>query len=138
MIANLVIAKLVGQVLGVAIGALIGALFVQLATKVVAKFKPPYGMTYKAVFLGGVASVIIGFVIGLMVSASGGAMNGTLVVMTTVIGFFANAAIYAQLIESPTNEPLGFGRACTVSLIHVVIGGLILGAIVLIVLPVIK
>jgi len=133
-----VIANLIGQVLGAAIGALIGALIVQLATKLVAKYKPPYRMAYKAVFLGYLASAVIGFVIGLMIGASGGTFNETVFVMTMVIGFFAASAIYAPLIKSPANEPLGFGRACMVSLIQVIIGGLILGAILLIVLAVIK
>jgi hypothetical protein len=127
-----VIGSLIGQIIGATIGALIGALIVQLATKIVAKFKPGYGMAYVAAFLGYVAGLIIGFVIGLMVGVTGNEFSGGPLVMTMIVGFFVQAAIYGPLIKSPEGTPIGFGKACMVSLIQLIIGGLILGAIVFI------
>lgn len=127
------IGSLIGQIVGAAFGALIGALIVQLATKIVAKFKPGYGMAYIAALLGYVGSLIVGFIIGLMVGITGNEFGGGPLVLTMIVGFFVQAAIYGPLIKSPEGTPIGFGNACMVSLIQLIIGGLILGAIVLII-----
>ena len=125
--------QIIGQIVGGAVGALIGALILQYATKWVAKYKPKYGIAYLSAFLGYTASVIVGFVIGFMVGAYGGEFSGGAFVLTMIAGFFVQAAIYSLLIKSPDNEPLGYGKACMVSLLQLIIGGLLLGAIVFII-----
>jgi hypothetical protein len=125
------IGQLIGQIIGAAIGALIGALIVQLACKMVAKFKPPYGMAYKAALLGYVASVLIGFFCGFVIGASGQQFTGTTTLLLIVISFFVQAGIYASLVKHPETGAIGFGKACFVTLIQLIFGALLIGAIVL-------
>ncbi|MBD3337654.1 MAG: hypothetical protein GF353_01010 [Candidatus Lokiarchaeota archaeon] len=130
------IGQLIGQIIGAAIGALIGALIVQLACKMVVKFKPPYGIAYKATFLGYVASVLVGFVGGFVIGASGQQFTGTSIILLMAIGFFVQAAIYAHLIKHPETGAISFGKACIVSLIQLIFGALLIGGIVLVVMTV--
>jgi len=54
------LAVLIAMMAGVAISALFVAVVVQLATSMIFKFKPSYGMSYKAVFLGGSSPIMVG------------------------------------------------------------------------------
>jgi len=127
------IRSLIRLIFGAAIDVLFGALIVQHATKIVAKFKPRYGMACLATFLGNVASLIVGFLIGMIVDMTGNEFTGGPMVLTMIVGFFVQAAIYGPLIKSTEGIPIGFGKACMVNLIQLIICGLML-AIVLIVM----
>ena len=121
---------LIWQIVGAAIGSLIGALIVQLACKMVVEFKPPYGMAYKATFLGYVATGLVGFFVGFFIGLDGQQFTGTSTVLLMVIGFFVQAAIYAPLIKHPETGAIGFAKACYVSLILLIFGSLLIGGIV--------
>lgn len=125
------IGQIIGAVIGAAIGALIGALVVRFATNLVAKFIPPFGMAYKASFLGAIATYLIGFVLGFIVGASGNEFSGTGYLLLTVIGFFVYAAILGPMIKHPETGPIGFGKACLVSLAQVITMVVIIGGVVL-------
>jgi hypothetical protein len=129
-----IIGQLVAKTVGAAIGALIGALFIQLGTKWIAKFKPSYGTAYLAAFLGYLASFVVGVVIGLFVGMSGHSFGGSPVVLSMVIGFSVAAAIYGLLIKHPETGPIGFGKACLVALVQLLLSGVILAIIVLVVI----
>jgi len=110
------ISQVIGQIGAAAALALVGALLVQLATKIVAKYKPPYGMAYKAAFLGDLSVVVIIFVGTFGVEFNERSLFSRLAMIIAIP--LVEAVIYTHLIESPEKQPLGFGNACMVSLIH--------------------
>lgn len=121
-------ALLFGRIFGAAIAVLIGALVVQFVTSKLAGFRPPYGTAALASLLGYLASYAIGFVVAFAVTSNKVEITGSITVVTLVFGFFAQAAIYSFMIKSHKGKPLGFGRACIVSIVQVVVAGLIIGA----------
>jgi len=110
------ILRIISQIFASAFGAIIGALIVQLATKIVAKYKPPYDMAYKATFLGYLSTVVIIFVGTFGVEFNELSIFSRLAMIIAIP--LVEAVIYTHLIESPEKQPLGFGDACMVSLIH--------------------
>jgi hypothetical protein len=136
------IASLVGQIIGVvigtAIGALVGALVVRFSTNLVAKFAPPFGMAYKASFLGAIATYLIGFVFGVIVAATGNELSSTGYILLSLIGFFVYAAILGPIVKHPETGPIGFQKACLVNLAQVITMVVIIGGVVLLVSVMIK
>jgi len=122
-----VIGQFIGNVIGGAIAALIGALLVQLATHWVCKFKPPYGMAYKAIFLAYIASWVVGFFVGFMVAAAGGEIDSATYLLIIIIGFFVTSGLYGIMIKHPESGPIGFSKACLVSLINLIMGAALFG-----------
>lgn len=128
-----VIIQLIGTIIGAAIGSLIGAVFVRLATHWVCKFTPAYGMAYVATFYSYLTCNIIGIFVGLMIGTTGNLFNPITIILLMVIGFFIGAAIYGIMIKHPESGPIGFGKACLVNLVLLLIGAVIFGIIGLIV-----
>ena len=114
------------QILAAAVVALLGALIVQIVCKMVAKFMPPYGMAYKATFLGYVASVLVGFVVYFVIGALGQALTGTSTVLLMIIDLFVQAAIYSTMIKHPETGAIGFGKACQMILVELIFGALLM------------
>lgn len=124
-----VIGKIIGTIIGAAFGAFLGALIIQFATKIVVKFKPGYWMAYKASFIAVTSSSIVNFVIVYIIGSSGTPLNAQSIIILMIVGFFVGAAVYGTMIQSPDNMPIGIGNASLISLVQLIIGGLIFGAI---------
>lgn len=116
----MIISSIIGIIIGAALGALIGALIIRFATKLVAKFVPPFGMAYKASFLGVAATYLTGYVFGIIDRASGNQFSSTRFILLTVISFFIYAVILGPMIKHPQTGPIGFGKACLVSLAQII------------------
>ena len=127
------IVQLIGMLIGATVGALIGAVFVRLATRMVAGFTPPFGTSWLAAYLGFAASIIIVFVAGISLGASRGHVDASANILLMVIGFFVQAAIYGSLLKHPESGPIGFGKACLVSIVQLVAAAIIFGIIALII-----
>ena len=105
----------------VMIGSLIGSLLVQFACKKVLRFRPPYGMSYKATFLG-----YLGYYIGVVVvtqfasPATKQISHETVyILLCVVLGLSAQATLFSRLIKYPDGKSIGFIKAVLVSLIEI-------------------
>ena len=125
-------AAILGQLFGAAVAVSVGALVVQFATEKIANFKPPYGTTFLASLIGYLASYAIGFIVGFAIATNKGEASGMVMLLTLVIGFFVQATFYSFMLKSPDGVTLGYGRACIVSIIQLVIAALIIGVIVMV------
>lgn len=114
---------------GMAIGSVVAALIVQLFGKMVVGFRPRFTPTYFAAFIGSVASVIIGFVVALGVAEAGGTVDGAVMVLAGVIGFFAQAGVYVLFLRKADGTGITYGRACLIALVQLVVGGVLLVSI---------
>jgi hypothetical protein len=120
--------------LAIAIG--VGALIIMLATRVGAGFTPKFLSAAIAAVVETIAAGIVSYVVSMVL---GGSSLSSLV--SLVIVFVAYAAILNALIKRPDGSQMGFGKACIVTLIEIVIeivlcvvmflvfGGVLLGAL---------
>lgn len=122
-------AAVIGQLLGVAVAIGVGSLVVQFATEKIANFKPPYGATFLASLIGYLASYAISFIVGFVIGTTKGQVSGMVSLLLLVICFFVQATFYSFMLKSPDGAPLGYGRACIVSIIQLIIAALIIAVI---------
>jgi hypothetical protein len=118
--------ELIGQILAVVVAALIGAIFVRIACKRIAKFKPPYGMAYKAAFLGYLSPVLVGLVVDFVLGALGQSLTGPSTVLLIIFVLFVQAALYSKMIKHPETGAIGFGKACQVIIVQWILGLLLM------------
>jgi len=78
-----------------------------------------------------VSRYAIGFIVGFAVTSSKGEITGMVTLLTLVIGFFVQATFYAFMLKSPEGITLGYGRACIVSLVQLIVAALLIGVIVI-------
>ena len=98
-------------VLALALGAVIGAVFLQYIAKLVVKFKPPYGMAYKAVFIAGAVSVMVGLIFGFGLGVSGYENVQAIEPLMWPIGLVIATYVYGRVLAHPDTGPIGFGKA---------------------------
>ncbi|MDZ7784234.1 MAG: hypothetical protein U5K56_15285 [Halioglobus sp.] len=110
------LAVLIAIIASAAIGALVVAVVVQLAANLIFKFKPPYGMAYKAVFLGYLASVTMALIIGLAVQQPPDQMADVLRALMPVLVFLVHAFVYGIVISHPQRGPVGLGKGLVLTL----------------------
>ncbi len=120
--------------LAVAIG--VGALIIMLATRIGAGFTPKFPTAAIAAVVETIAAGIISYVLGLVLGA--GSLSS---LVSLVVVFVAYAAILNALVKRPDGSQMGFGKACIVTLIEIIIeivlcvvlflvfGGVLLGAL---------
>ena len=115
MIVELITLVIVG-----AIVALLLALIVQIATAWIAKFTPKYAMAYKAVFLAFLAIILASTVLDIVLPTSIIPFAPDTffrnLVPHLVLGFGLQCWVYGRMLKHPDTGPIGFGRACVVSL----------------------
>jgi ABC-type branched-subunit amino acid transport system permease subunit len=122
-------AAILGQVIGAALAICLGALVVQFVTVKLASFKPAYRSAFLATFIGYLVNYAIGFIVGYSVIANKGTMTSMVTLLTIVIAFFVQASFYSIMLKSPDGIPLGYGKACIVSLSQFVVAALGIGVI---------
>ena len=122
-------AATLGQIFGAAVGIGVGALIVQFMTEKLANFKPAYGTAFLASLLGYLAGYAIGFIVGFAVISNKGEMTSMVTLLTLVIGFFVQATFYSFVLKSPEGVALGYGRACIVSLVQLIVAALLIRVI---------
>jgi len=142
---------LFGMLIGFVVTLLVGGLILKFSVKLLEKFSPSYGKCVLTVLLVGIASFAVSFVMSMVFGlgaagmgasadpaaamASMGAATMLSSLVTLVITFLLLATGVNLLIKHPDGRAIGFGRACLVSLLYVVIF-MVLGFIVGIVLAV--
>lgn len=94
----------------------IGALIIMLATKIAAGFGPRFGQCFLAALAATILAAILSWIIG-MVLGSGGIAS----IVSLVLVFLLNSAIINAIVKRPDGNQMGFGKACLVSLIQIVI-----------------
>ena len=120
-------ASILGQIFGAAAAVLVGALVVQFVTDKLAGFRPPYSTVALASLLGYLGSYAIGFVVAFAITSNRGEVTGAISLVTLIIGFFVQAAFYSFMLKAPEGLPLGFGRACIVSIAQLMVAALMIG-----------
>ena len=94
----------------------IGALIIMLATKIAAGFGPRFGQAFLAALAATILAALLSWIIG-MVLGSGGIAS----LVSLVLVFLLNSAIINAIVKRPDGLQMGFGKACLVSLIQIVI-----------------
>lgn len=122
-------AAVIGQLLGATVAIGVGALVVQFATEKIANFKPPYGTTFLASLIGYLANYAISFIVGFVIVTTKGQVSGMVSLLLLVISFFVQATFYSFMLKSPDGVTLGYGRACIVSIIQLIIAALMIGVV---------
>lgn len=111
----------------VVVGILLGALILSVAFRLVVGIMPSYLRALGAVLLTLVAVFVASLVLG-MVMHGGGAR-----LLPMIVNFLVGAAVVNYLLLAADGSQIGFGKACVVELVYMVIGfvlALIIGFIV--------
>lgn len=124
----------IGNILGYAAAsafvALIGALLLYPGFKWIAKFKPKFWVSYFSVFLCFWTSWLLGYLIRM--SRLGDKYSVIVAILSFVINFFIFSLIYKLLIKHPVTGAIGFGKACLVTAIQILLAVPIIVALVFI------
>lgn len=108
-------------------GILIGALVLSLAFRIVVGYMPSYLRALGAVVLTSVAVVVAMVVLGMVTHGTAGGL------LSVVVQFLVGAAVINYLLLAQDGSQIGYGKACIVELVYMVIGfvlALIIGLII--------
>jgi hypothetical protein len=94
----------------------IGALIIMLATKIAAGFGARFGQAFLAALLATILAGILSWIVQMVLGVGGMAS-----VVSLVLVFLLNSAIINAIVKRPDGLQMGFGKACLVSLIQIVI-----------------
>lgn len=97
-------------------GILIGALVLSVAFRLVIGYMPSYLRSLGAVVLTAIAVVVASVVLGMMMQ---GTASGLL---SAVVQFLVGAAVINYLLLARDGSQIGYGKACVVELVYMVIG----------------
>ena len=95
-------------------GILIGALVLCLAFRLVVGYMPSYLRALGAVVLTFVAVVAASMVLGMLLHGGG--------LLPAIVNFLVGAAVVNYLLLAQDGSQIGFGKACLVQLVYMVIG----------------
>jgi len=109
-------------VIALAIGIAIGAGILMLAARVGAGFTPKFPISVGTVIVQFIAAFIVSWLVRMALG-----MGGLASLVSLIVVFLAYAAISNALLKKDGGQ-MGFGRACLVTLIQIIIE-LILGVI---------
>ncbi len=107
-------------------GILIAALILSVSFRLVVGIMPSYLRALGAVVLTFVAVFVVSLVLGMVLRGAGGGL------LSIIVNFLVGAAVVNYLLPAADGSQIGFGKACVVELIYMVIGivlGLIIGFI---------
>ena len=110
-------------VIALAIGIAIGAAILMLSTKLGGGFTPKFSSAAITTIVQFIAAGVVSWLLA-MVLGSGGLSS----LVSLVVIFLLYAAITNALLKRPDGGQMGFGRACLVTLIQIIIE-IILGVI---------
>ena len=106
-------------------GILIGALVLCLAFRLVVGYMPSYLRSIGVILLTFVAVAVASVVLGMLMHGGGG-------LLPAIVNFLVGAAVVNYLLLSQDGSQIGFGKACLVQLVYMVIGlvlALIIGVV---------
>ena len=105
-------------------GILIGALVLCLAFRLVVGYMPSYLRSIGVILLTFVAVAVASVVLGMLMHGGG--------LLPAIVNFLVGAAVVNYLLLSQDGSQIGFGKACLVQLVYMVIGfvlALIIGVV---------
>ncbi|MFC5436415.1 hypothetical protein ACFPME_07585 [Rhodanobacter umsongensis] len=97
-------------------GILIAALVLSVAFRLVVGYMPSYLRSLGAVVLTAIVAVVAAVVLGMVLH---GAASGLL---SAVVQFLVGAAVINYLLLAQNGSQIGYGKACVVELVYMVIG----------------
>lgn len=97
-------------------GILVAALVLSVAFRLVVGYMPSYLRSLGAVVLTAVVAVVAAVVLGMLMH---GAASGLL---SAVVQFLVGAAVINYLLLAQNGSQIGYGKACVVELVYMVIG----------------
>ena len=109
----------------IVVGILVGALILSVAFRLVVGIMPSYMRALGAVVLTFVAVVVVSLILGMV-------MHGGARLLPMIVNFLVGAAVVNYLLLAADGSKIGYGKACVVELIYMVIGfvlALIIGLI---------
>lgn len=110
----------------VVVGILVGALILSVAFRLIVGIMPSYLRALGAVVVSMVAVFVVGLIFGMVLRGGGGGL------VSMVVNFLVGAAAVNYMLPAANGSQIGFGKACLVQLVYMVIGivlALILGFI---------
>jgi hypothetical protein len=97
-------------------GILVAALVLSVAFRLVVGYMPSYLRSLGAVVLTAIAAAVAAVVLGmLMHSATSG-------LLSVIVQFLVGAAVINYLLLAQDGSQIGYGKACVVELVYMVIG----------------
>ncbi|WP_426690274.1 hypothetical protein [Rhodanobacter ginsengiterrae] len=99
----------------IVVGILVAALVLSVAFRLVVGYMPSYLRALGAVVLTWIAGVVAMIIIGMV--SSGGAGG----VLSLIVQFLVGAFVVNYLLLSQDGSQIGFGKACVVQVIYLVI-----------------
>lgn len=97
----------------IVVGILLGALILAVSFRLVVGFMPSYLRALGAVVLTYIAVFVVSLILGMLIHSS---------VLTLIVNFLVGAAVVNYLLLSADGRQIGFGKACVVELVNMVIG----------------
>lgn len=99
----------------IVVGILLAALVLSIAFRLAVGYMPSYLRALAAVVLSWVAGVVAMVVIGMVSSGGAGGF------LSLVVQFLVGAFVVNRLLLSQNGSQIGFGKACVVQVIYLVI-----------------
>jgi hypothetical protein len=87
-----------------------------LATKIAAGFGARFGQAFLAALLATILAGVLSWIVQMVLGVGGIAS-----IISLVLVFLLNSAIINAIVKRPDGLQMGFGKACLVSLIQIVI-----------------
>ncbi len=97
-------------------GILVAALVLSVAFRLVVGYMPSYLRSLGAVVLTAIVAVVAAVVLGMVMH---GAASGLL---SVIVQFLVGAAVINYLLLAQNGSQIGYGKACVVELVYMVIG----------------
>lgn len=107
---------LVSILVALVVAVVVGGLIIMLATRIVGGFMPSFAQACIAALVAAIAAMILNWVIGMALGGSG--MTS---IVCLVLVFLVNSAVINAIVKRPGGASLGFGTACLISLVQIVI-----------------
>jgi hypothetical protein len=99
----------------IVVGVLLAALVLSVAFRLVVGYMPSYLRALGAVVLTWIAAAVAMVVVGMVSHGSAGGL------LSLVVQFLVGAAVVNYLLLSQNGSQIGFGKACLVQVIYLVI-----------------
>lgn len=100
----------------IVVGVLLAALVLSVAFRLVVGYMPSYLRALGAVVLTWIAAAVAMVVVGMVSHGSAGGL------LSLVVQFLVGAAVVNYLLLAQNGSQIGYGKACVVELVYMVIG----------------
>lgn len=99
----------------IVVGILVGALILSVAFRLVVGIMPSYLRALGAVVLTFVAVAVVSMILGVL-------FHGGARLLPMIVNFLVGAAVVNYLLLAADGSRIGYGKACVVELVYMVIG----------------